>query len=489
MALFDRINADVNSISYRIDVRRRLFEGGYETNWQPLSYMPRHDLPRQQLSSDWLTTDLQRKTYFSNIITYNSVVFHANQNPSTIYDFDIGEWSFTLSNRGGYYNNVDDIDSIFFGAAAIPLTQIRIVSFYVGTNDQGKFDYANNDSEITLFEGYVREVFYDTKETVNFQCFSYLQLLDRYIKEDLDIETYIVAPDTISADGRTLPVQVSVSEIVAAINRLPLLQQFGVTCSFNQSLRRSMEASERERVFDGDGITGNEVVLFERLPARVGELLRDISFYYDRVPLVEYSDFKTIRVKPRKSYNAPGSDTVNNIIRLLSPDNDAFIIPLDWILDITEYNPDGGDRVRTSVSDGNVTYRTSDKLITDKYTDSSTTVNLDFWGDPQIKAIILRRLVGYWSVERPRATVVLKNMTASYFNILDRVEFDYYTITPRDSSLWEDDNNPATNLLWDNFNWSRSLLSLRVLRGRYMITRITHDLDRCTTTLVLEADL
>ena len=465
MALFDEIISNHNKICYRVDVKRRIFDGGFESEWQPLSDYQRYDLPRRQQSTSWDVPDLQRRPYYTNLINVSPVSLHANDDDKLIYKFDVGRFNFTLKNKRGYYNHVDDVDSFFFGSLSIHMTQVRFVAFYIGKNSEGKFDFANKLDEVTLFEGFIQDVSYDTKDRAMFTCFSYLQLLDKYVKEELEIENYVRLYDPDDESQRDIPREeatiITVNELFKAIRKLPLPNLYGVT-------------------YDFDNVTGIDItdqLYFNRLSNKVGSILRDICFAYNKVPSFTYGNFRNIVLQEREAV----SRMVNG---------QPLTLPIDLIKSIDKVSIDGRERVRTAFSDGNVVLRTRDELIINKYIDDARDVDIGYWVAPQIRANILRSLIDYWGVERTRFEITVRSLTMDYYRLFDLIDFYFVFLSEQDSLVrWEDDGNPRTNLTWNNFQWVGKLLSLSIPQGEYMITNITHDLKKLETKLVLELNI
>jgi hypothetical protein len=145
----------------RCYLKRRLFDGTYESDWQRIDWYKNRD----------------------RVISFGSCSNGIDFNPGEIGSFEISDTTMVFDNSDGFFNIETDLQSIFYPDTDYLNRKFAKIKIEAGYLDE-------TDAEVgveTTFEGLIDKVVLSEDQTATITLLSYVSILNRYPVSDLGL--------------------------------------------------------------------------------------------------------------------------------------------------------------------------------------------------------------------------------------------------------------------------------------------------------------
>lgn len=344
-------------------------------------YIKRRDTDGN-FEADWLQIDEYKLT--DRVKGWGSVTMSIDDYEGRIGAFNCGNLTLTVKNDDGLFNVETDDRSLWYEWLNRKFTKVKV--------DIGYLDA--DDAEVgvaTIFEGVINKVTINDQQTANMEVLSYQTILQKYDIADLSM----TGSKTINAIITLIMNQTKITDFIPYV---------------------APDVEVNATITDTSTIEGT-----------YWEVLKDLAFKSDSVPLVYASSFEMI------SRTATGS-TVWEFKGKGSANSDIF--------KIVKYDDEGADRVRVYwlVENSAVSAISSDATLLKKYLNEPETVNLDDV-DAGDRQAIVDALLAEWEKPKP----VMEFTTRFLINQVKPLDIVSTTI--------EGEVVPSNTFIWGAWTW------------------------------------
>ena len=400
-------------------------------------YIKRRLFPDGDYEASWVRVD--NVDGIGRVHSWGTVETAIDYNPGQIGGVGVSDISLTLDNSEGHWNYEKDSRSLFAPYDTYlgrKLSRIKIVCGYLDED-------GTEVGTVDIFEGLIDRVTIGDEQLARVSALSYMSILTRH---------------NIAEISSILTKNMLVSDIIDMI----------------------MASSDvPDYLTVGTNSPGNDATVVETglLKGSFWEVIQELAFLSASVPIIDVSTFNFV------DRNTNGTDVwtfYGNGNR--NPD----------ILKINKYDDEGADRVRLSWTDETtgITEASNSTTLLARYDLNPQSVRLDIFGkNTGTLRSILSALVTYWQFPRPAITFTTKCIL-DQVKVANQIRID----VKRRPLILSSAGTYWGNFQWGQKEWKETDASEDERKGsiiikssvKWIVTRITHDLDAWTSNITAE---